>query len=114
MNTIPDNETNIRLPIHSVSNRPSSHLSLQLFRTVNDFSTKFNKRILPNEYGGTGGPLSDMIAQFKERCRAKRAQLLAMDEMHIEITKSSSFYADTCRGDLDSGMIGSFRKLEVD
>ncbi|XP_062549652.1 clavesin-1-like [Armigeres subalbatus] len=87
---------------------------INLFRTVSDFSAKANKSILPNEYGGTAGPLSGMIAQFKERCRVKRAQLLAMDEMQIEITKSSSFYTDTCRGDLDSGMIGSFRKLEVD
>ncbi|XP_058459995.1 clavesin-1-like [Malaya genurostris] len=87
---------------------------INLFRTVNDFAAKMDKRILPEEYGGTAGPIADMISQFKKRCHAKRAQLLAMDEMHIEITKTSSLYTDTCRGDLDTGIIGSFRKLEVD
>ncbi|XP_055630045.1 clavesin-1-like [Toxorhynchites rutilus septentrionalis] len=87
---------------------------ISVFRSVNDFASKVDKSVLPEEYGGTAGPIVDMIAQFKERCRRKRAQLLAMDEMHIEITKSSSYWAETCRGDLDSGIIGSFRKLEVD
>ncbi|XP_055531158.1 clavesin-1-like [Wyeomyia smithii] len=87
---------------------------VNLFRSVKDFAAKVDKSILPEEYGGTAGPIADMIAQFKERCRVKRAQLLAMDDMQIEITKSSSFYADTCRRDLDVGIIGSFRKLEVD
>ncbi|XP_055610411.1 clavesin-1-like [Uranotaenia lowii] len=87
---------------------------INLYRTINDLSSKVDKSILPEEYGGTAGPLAAMLDQFKERCRTKRAQLMAMDEMQIEITKGSAFWTDTCRGDLDSGIVGSFRKLEVD
>uniref|UniRef100_A0A182NI44 CRAL-TRIO domain-containing protein n=1 Tax=Anopheles dirus TaxID=7168 RepID=A0A182NI44_9DIPT len=86
---------------------------INLFRTVEDFAGKMNRKILPKEYGGTV-PLAEMVAQFKERCRRKRAQLLAMDEMHIELSKLPGHCADSCRRDLDAGMIGSFRKLEVD
>ncbi|XP_049541842.1 clavesin-1-like [Anopheles darlingi] len=86
---------------------------INLYRTVDDFANKMNRKILPKEYGGVV-PMADMIAQFKERCRAKRAQLLAMDEMHIELSKAPGYCAETCRRDLDAGMIGSFRKLEVD
>lgn len=87
---------------------------IHLYRSLSDLTTKFDKSILPEEYGGTAGPVVDLIAQFKERCRVKQAQLKAMDEMQIEISKSSSVWTDTCRGDLDNGIIGSFRKLEVD
>ncbi|XP_058053635.1 alpha-tocopherol transfer protein-like [Anopheles bellator] len=84
-----------------------------LFRTIDDFATKTNRKILPKEYGGVV-PMADMIAQFKVRCRAKRAQLLAMDELYIELSKAPGHCADSCRRDLEAGMIGSFRKLEVD
>lgn len=80
---------------------------------MEDFAGKINRKILPKEYGGTV-PMADMIAQFKERCRRKRAQLLAMDEMYIELSKMPGHCADSCRRDLEAGMIGSFRKLEVD
>ncbi|XP_052896370.1 alpha-tocopherol transfer protein-like [Anopheles moucheti] len=86
---------------------------INLFRTVEDVAGKINRKILPKEYGGTV-PMADMIAQFKERCRQKRAQLLAMDDMCIELSKVPGHCADSCRRDLDAGMIGSFRKLEVD
>uniref|UniRef100_A0A182QBP9 CRAL-TRIO domain-containing protein n=1 Tax=Anopheles farauti TaxID=69004 RepID=A0A182QBP9_9DIPT len=89
------------------------HGGFRLFRTVEDFAGKINRKILPKEYGGTV-PMAEMVAQFKERCRRKRAQLLAMDEMHIELSKLPGHCADSCRRDLDAGMIGSFRKLEVD
>ncbi|XP_058124210.1 alpha-tocopherol transfer protein-like [Anopheles ziemanni] len=86
---------------------------INLFRTVDDFAGKMNRKILPKEYGGTV-PMADMIAQFKERCRQKRAQLLALDEMQIELSKVPGHCPDSCRRDLEAGMIGSFRKLEVD
>ncbi|KAL9699670.1 hypothetical protein quinque_003111 [Culex quinquefasciatus] len=94
--------------------RPKMQKRVSFYRTSKDYASKMDKSILPNELGGTAGPLADMVAEFKERCRRKRAQLLAMDEMHIEVLKSSPYATDSCRADLDAGMIGSFRKLEVD
>lgn len=68
---------------------------------------------MPKEYGGSV-PLSDMISQFKDRLRKQRALILALDDMHIEITKESANFAGSDDADIDAGMVGSFRKLEVD
>ena len=69
--------------------------------------------MLPKEYGGSV-PLSEIITQFKDRLRKQRAAILALDDMHIEITKESANFAGSDDADIDAGMVGSFRKLEVD
>lgn len=69
--------------------------------------------MLPKEYGGTI-PLNDMIEAFKARVRKNRDSLLALDDMYIEITKESTNFAGNDDTDIDAGMVGSFRKLEVD
>lgn len=75
--------------------------------------TKVNPSLLPKEYGGTV-PLDDMIAAFKTRLRRQREAILALDDMYIEITKESTNFAGNDDADIDAGMVGSFRKLEVD
>lgn len=69
--------------------------------------------MLPKEYGGSV-PLNDMIEAFKVRLRQKREAILALDDMFIEITKDSTNFAGNDDTDIDAGMVGSFRKLEVD
>lgn len=72
-----------------------------------------NPSLLPKEYGGTV-PLNDMIDAFKARLRQQRDTILALDDMYIEITKDSANFGGNDDSDIDAGMVGSFRKLEVD
>lgn len=85
----------------------------QLHKNLDELKTKIDPKLLPKEYGGTM-PLSEMIELFKERVRKQRAAILALDDMYIEITKESVNFAGNDDADMDSGMVGSFRKLQVD
>lgn len=90
-----------------------SLLCQQLHKNLDDLKTKVDPKLLPKEYGGTM-PLSEMIDLFKERVRKQRAAILALDDMYIEITKESANFAGNDDVDMDPGMVGSFRKLQVD
>lgn len=68
---------------------------------------------MPKEYGGTV-PVSEMISQFKNRLRKQRAAILALDDMYIEVTKETANFAGSDDVDIDPGVVGSFRKLQVD
>lgn len=80
---------------------------------MDELHAKVDSKLLPKEYGGTV-PLSEMITQFKDRLRKQRAKILALDDMFIEITKESANFAGNDDADIDAGVVGSFRKLEVD
>lgn len=80
---------------------------------MEELKAKVNPALLPKEYGGTV-PLNHMIEAFKARLRQKRETILALDDMFIEITKDSANFAGNDDSDIDAGMVGSFRKLEVD
>ena len=54
-----------------------------------------------------------MIAEFKKKLIQRRAAILALDDMQIEISKENNRNGND-NTDLETGMIGSFRKLEVD
>ncbi|XP_058831804.1 clavesin-1-like [Topomyia yanbarensis] len=82
-------------------------------KNMDELKTKVNPKLLPQEYGGTV-PMADCIAQFKSFLKSKRDQLVALDEMQIEINKNSPYWADSTDADIAAGVIGSFRKLEVD
>lgn len=90
-----------------------NHLSEQFAKNLEELKTKVNPALLPKEYGGTV-PLNDMIEAFKTRLRQKRDTILALDDMYIEITKDSANFGGNDDSDIDAGMVGSFRKLEVD
>lgn len=80
---------------------------------MDELKTKVDSKLLPKEYGGTI-PVSEMISQFKNRLRKQRAIILALDDMYIEITKETANFAGSDDADIDPGVVGSFRKLQVD
>lgn len=84
-----------------------------MHKNLDDLKTKVDPKLLPKEFGGTI-PLSEMIEMFKERARKHRAAVLALDDMYIEITKDSVNFAGNDDADMDTGVVGSFRKLQVD
>lgn len=88
-------------------------LKKQFSKNLEDLKRRVNPALLPKEYGGSV-PLNDMIEAFKVRLRQKREAILALDDMFIEITKDSTNFAGNDDTDIDAGMVGSFRKLEVD
>ncbi|XP_062553465.1 clavesin-1-like [Armigeres subalbatus] len=82
-------------------------------KSMEDLKTTVNPKLLPKEYGGTI-PMAECVAQFKAFLKAKRDQLMALDDMQIEISKNSAYWAESTDADIAAGVIGSFRKLEVD
>lgn len=84
-----------------------------MHKNLDELKTKVDPKLLPKEYGGIV-PLSEMIQIFKERARKHRAAILALDDMYIEITKESVNFAGNDDVDMDPGIVGSFRKLQVD
>jgi hypothetical protein len=67
---------------------------------------------MPEEYGGKV-PIKDMVDAYKQRARAVRSETLGLDDMYIEIVKNSAQWLEINDSDMN-GVIGSFRKLEVD
>ncbi|EAT40269.1 AAEL007999-PA [Aedes aegypti] len=74
---------------------------------------KVDKDLLPKEYGGKI-PQAELIESFKKRCTEMRPLLLAYDEMDMEIANDSEYRNDGTGDELESGAIGTFRKLQVD
>ncbi|XP_052897418.1 clavesin-2-like [Anopheles moucheti] len=82
-------------------------------RSWEDLHKKVDKRLMPQEYGGVI-PKEVHIAEFKKRCHIYRPQLLALDEMDYEVGRD----LDSCKkshvAEIETGTIGSFRKLQLD
>lgn len=93
----------------------SDKLKKRMFldKTIDDLKTRVNPALLPKEYGGSV-PMADMIAMFKQNLRKHRAKTLALDDMCIEVTGAPTNWLGNDDADIDSGIMGSFRKLEVD
>ena len=82
-------------------------------KTMEELQSKVDVKLLPKEYGGEV-PLATMISDYKAKLRAQRDKMLALDDMQIELVKGAGYWGDNTDGDIAVGVIGSFRKLEVD
>lgn len=93
----------------------SEKLKKRMFldKTIDDLKARVDPALLPKEYGGTI-PMADMIATFKENLRKQRAKTLALDNMCIEVTGMPTNWLGNDDADIEGGLMGSFRKLEVD
>jgi len=93
----------------------SEKLKKRMFldKTVEELKTKVDPALLPQEFGGSI-PMADIIAKFKVELKKQRAKTLALDDMFIEITGSPTNWLGNDDADIEGGLMGSFRKLEVD
>ncbi|OWR45862.1 retinaldehyde-binding protein 1-like [Danaus plexippus] len=78
-------------------------------RSAEELSKFVDPAILPKEYGGTV-PLKDMIDELKRKLLKHREELLALDDMCIDLY---ALEKNDLTQDLHS-TAGSFRKLELD
>lgn len=72
-----------------------------------------DKKILPKEYGGEV-PLAEMVEMLKAKLKAQREQVLALDDMYIEIDEKNCPLVSEMNEELGIGLEGSFKKLIVD
>ncbi|KAG5681022.1 hypothetical protein PVAND_010488 [Polypedilum vanderplanki] len=93
----------------------SEKLKKRMFldKNVEELKSRVNPDLLPQEYGGKI-PIDNMVAKFKETLRKNRAKTLALDEMYIDLDGASTNWLGNDDADIEPGVIGSFRKLEVD
>ncbi|XP_055533521.1 clavesin-1-like [Wyeomyia smithii] len=83
-------------------------------RNWEELYAKVDKNLLPKEYGGKI-PQAELIDNFKQLCRELRPKLLAHDEMYMEVSEGSEYWRESSNtSELDSGTIGTFRRLQVD
>uniref|UniRef100_A0A182MQ23 CRAL-TRIO domain-containing protein n=1 Tax=Anopheles culicifacies TaxID=139723 RepID=A0A182MQ23_9DIPT len=82
-------------------------------RSWEDLHKKVDKRLMPQEYGGAI-PKEVHIAAFKKRCQIYRPQLLALDEMDYEVGRDMDSCKKSHAAEIETGTIGSFRKLQLD
>lgn len=94
----------------------SEKLKKRMFldKNVEELKSRVKPELLPLEYGGSI-PIADIIAGFKVNLMKQRAKTLALDDMSIEVTgEKTNWFGTDADGVMEAGIIGSFRKLEVD
>uniref|UniRef100_A0A182MHU0 CRAL-TRIO domain-containing protein n=1 Tax=Anopheles culicifacies TaxID=139723 RepID=A0A182MHU0_9DIPT len=85
---------------------------LKCYRSVEEFVTKTNLlSLLPKEYGGKQ-KTEDLKRQLKDTLDNYRNDILALDEMKLDEKQSTLLKHQS--NSTEAGMIGSFRKLDVD
>lgn len=55
-----------------------------------------------------------MVDQFKEHLKTQRNAILALNDLNIEITDDMQKEFRNNGSEIESGLVGSFRKLQVD
>ncbi|XP_055603784.1 clavesin-2-like, partial [Uranotaenia lowii] len=88
--------------------------------TVLDSKKHFEQSLWPREYGGLVD-VDQKLREVKRRLAERREAILALDDMEIDIEHYSSQWEHHLKKDshiqkveIDAGVAGCFRKLEVD
>lgn len=92
----------------------SEKLKKRMFldKNIDELKSKIDPDLLPLEYGGKVS-IQDMVKQFKETLRKNREKTLALDDMFIDLNGPPEWLGND-DADIEAGVVGSFRKLEVD
>uniref|UniRef100_A0A182JBV8 Uncharacterized protein n=1 Tax=Anopheles atroparvus TaxID=41427 RepID=A0A182JBV8_ANOAO len=86
---------------------------VRLFHNYEELAEKLDRNLLPQECGGKL-PKSEHIKAFRGQCERYRSRMLALDEMDIDLDHSEPYSRNAMLDDVESGAVGSFRKLELD
>lgn len=90
---------------------------LQIFKSLAEFQKHVDISIYPTEYYDGEEDNKQVLADFKKRMIAKRDRIEGMDFLEIDkdFIKEDEWFKTDGNGNIDcNGIIGSFRKLEVD
>ncbi|XP_055603783.1 alpha-tocopherol transfer protein-like [Uranotaenia lowii] len=116
----------IRLPKYAVAianlllsfATPKFKERVNCHNTVLESKKHFDQTLWPQEYGGAVDA-NQKLRELKKRFAERREAILALDDMEIDIEQYSSMQIHQSRWDresaeIDGGIAGCFRKLNVD
>ncbi|XP_019527187.1 alpha-tocopherol transfer protein-like [Aedes albopictus] len=90
-------------------------------KTLIDAKKHLDKSLLPSDLNGTNDSM-ELSMNFHKLVRDSEDELAVLDQMEIDVTKYSALWnqnhpaAGGCgkESEIESGMVGSFRKLNID
>ncbi|XP_055536184.1 alpha-tocopherol transfer protein-like [Wyeomyia smithii] len=90
-------------------------------KTLIDARKHLDKSLLPGEYSGTNDS-SELSVNMHKKVRDSHDELSLLDQMEIDVSKYTAIWnqnhlaAGGCgkASEIESGMVGSFRKLNID
>lgn len=87
----------------------------KMFKSLEDFQKEVDIDIFPEEYGGKM-KTENIISEIHKKMQTKREKILALDEMLVDVPKdmNGEWYQQSSNGNIQAGVIGSFRKLDLD
>lgn len=89
-------------------------ITIQFYSTVEESKPHFEEKLWIKEYGGSLDA-AELNRKLGEQLEKARDELLALDEMEIDVEHYSALWKlDLNSGEIDGGIAGNFRKLEVD
>ncbi|XP_052860468.1 alpha-tocopherol transfer protein-like [Anopheles cruzii] len=88
-------------------------------KTINEVVKHLPAAILPAEYTNEDVEPKSLTHVYSKRTMDSREELKTMDQMEIDVAKFSSVWnknlpTGCAPGGIDAGMVGSFRKLDID
>ncbi|XP_053663134.1 retinaldehyde-binding protein 1-like [Anopheles marshallii] len=94
---------------------PKLKSRITCYNSVEEMAKQIAISLQPTEWGGKCD-LLELNQQFINHLKHRREVILALDEMDIDTAHYSSLWKQTSASEteIDSGLMGSFRKLDVD
>jgi len=95
---------------------PKLRQRFKVYKTLDEFQRSVDVKIFPKEFYDGEEDTAAILADFKKRMIGKREVIRGLDLAKIEVTNDDEddWFRQDNNGNIESGMIGSFRKLEVD